>query len=209
MAISGVLSFADRSHPDSSPATVTQDFPLLDRLAAETRQGFVGMARRMMGRLHLDQNGLSPEEAYQAAWDILCRRIQQGKIQPILTRETFEPIFATLVHHVLSDERRRQRARKRRGGVVHLSALEGGGFDAIDERSPGPDERASADEQARWLLHLLRRHDKSLRAIAVMKGKGYTHERIASILRVSTATVERRLAMIRSILEPYSGRRRG
>ena len=47
-----------------------------------------------------------------------------------------------------------------------------------------------------------------MRALAVMRMKGYTNEEAARLLGVSLATVERRMGQVRAILEAWHDQQR-
>src|SRR5262249_30621544 len=97
---------------------------LLDRYAEESRKDYVRMAGRWIRRLGIDELGLAPEGAYGAAWVMLLEDLRDGKVSAgaILAREPLDRIFGLRLLKVLFIERRRQRAGKRRWGLVSRMA---------------------------------------------------------------------------------------
>jgi DNA-directed RNA polymerase specialized sigma24 family protein len=200
-SMSGISSspHGDGVQPFPAPA---EAFDALARFADQHGDHYLVLARRWIRWHRLNAVWFPPEDAIGEALVVLCRRIHLGTVQPIPDLAEFRRRFPAALKQVIIDRRRRQHAGKRDArGAVYLSTLVEWGFDKIDEGTLGPEEVASGHEQVRRLLDLLRRHDKRLRAVAVMKMKRYTNAEIAGILRISTATAERMLREIRSILE--------
>lgn len=192
--------------PRMQPEPVTAEVrAVLERFARETRESYVREARVWSLRLGINAIHLAPEGAVNAAWVVLCKRLQQGKVRSIGDREDFDKVFTLLLFHVLVSERRRQHARKRgrdAGEAVYLSALEAAGFDTIDQHARPAGERAGEDEQALWLVDLLRGEGERLRAVALLKMEGLTNREIASTLDRPIWEVKRNLDKIRTILRP-------
>ena len=74
-----------------------------------------------------------------------------------------------------------------------------GGFDDLKDDGPTPEEAALLAEEVETLLGRL--PDPALRQLAVWKLEGYTNAEIAQMQGRSLTTVERRLAIIRRLLQ--------
>lgn len=72
-----------------------------------------------------------------------------------------------------------------------------GGFDRLTSESPAPDIAAVMADQMQQLLATL--PDETAQKIAALKMDGFTHDEIASKLKVNIRTVERRLKQIREL----------
>lgn len=174
----------------------------IGRLTDGERERNLRLAKRWISEHHLNAAWFSPDDAIDEALLVLCRRICTGTVRPVSGLAEFRRRFRSTLKQVIVDRRRRQHAGKRDARrTISLSLLVESGFDRIDERARRSEEIASGKEQLRRRLDLLRRRDRRLRAIAVMKMKEYANDAMARLLKVSIPTVERMSREIRSILE--------
>jgi RNA polymerase sigma factor (sigma-70 family) len=202
--MSGPPSSGDRDRIDSIPETDGDPVVSLDRFAEQSRTKYIGMVRRWIRRFHIDETGLSAEDAVNGAWVVVCQRVRNGSLSPIHIPEGFENVFTPILRQYLVDHCRQERARKRaRMGKwrrVHVSQ------DILDMReSTGPraEQLVIGEKQIEWLLAILDRQDPSLRTMVVLKMEGFSNEQAASSLQRSVKTVERWLREVRSILRDH------
>jgi RNA polymerase sigma factor (sigma-70 family) len=202
--MSGPTSSGDRDRIDSIPETDGDPVVSLDRFAEQSRTKYIGMARHWIRRFHIDEIGLSADEAVNGAWVVLCQRIRNGSLPPIRTLGGFEKVFRPILRQNLVDQCRQERARKRarigKWRRVHVSQ------DILDMReSPGPlpEQLVIGEKQIEWLLAILDRQDPSLRTMVVLKMEGFSNEQAASSLQRSVKTIERWLREVRSILRDH------
>ena len=115
-------------------------------------------------------------------------------------------LLVVLTARKAADLLRHDHRKKRGGGMVRDESAgrpaEGdsgpAGLDDLPGDDPSPLEAALLAEEVETLLARLR--DPMLRQVAVWKLEGYTNAEIATGLGCSEPTVERRLAIIRRLL---------
>jgi DNA-directed RNA polymerase specialized sigma24 family protein len=164
----------------------------------------VGLARK---RLQAAPRRVADEEdAALSAFNSFCRRAEQGQFPDLKDRDGLWALLVVLTARKAADLVKHQGREKRGGGQVHGdSALRvaddsgAGGFDDLEGDETTPDEAAILAEEMESLLGRLR--DPALRQVAVWKLEGYTNAEIAQMQGRSMATVERRLAVIRRLLQ--------
>jgi DNA-directed RNA polymerase specialized sigma24 family protein len=167
------------------------------RLVALARQKLKGAPARFADE----------EDAALSAFDSFCRRAEQGLFPDLKDRDGLWALLVVLTARKAADVLRHHHREKRGGGMVHgdsaLPAAEGdsspGGLDLLPGDGPTPEEAALLAEEVESLLARLR--DPGLRQVAVWKLEGYTNADIATRLGCSEPTVERRLAIIRRLLQ--------
>ena len=167
------------------------------RLVALARKKLHGTPRR----------AADEEDAALSAFDSFCRRAEQGQFPDLKDRDGLWALLVVLTARKVADLVRHHQRDKRGGGKVHgdsgLRPAEGesgpGGFEDVADDGPTPQEAALLAEEVETLLGRLR--DPALRQVAVWKLEGYTNTEIADKQGRSLATVERRLALIRRLLE--------
>jgi DNA-directed RNA polymerase specialized sigma24 family protein len=153
------------------------------------------------------------EDAALSAFDSFCRSAERGRFPRLADRDDLWRLLVVITARKAVDVAERERRLKRGGGEVRGdSALgdpaacdgAGGGWEHIVGKEPTPEFAAQAAEEAGRLLDSL--GDPALRSIAVWKMEGFTNDEIAARLGCATATVERRLRVIRKLWEEEGGR---
>jgi DNA-directed RNA polymerase specialized sigma24 family protein len=147
------------------------------------------------------------EDVALSAFHSFCRGAGEGRFPRLDDRDDLWQLMVLLTARKASNLVRQERRQKRGSGKVYnASALPASGhagreaalLDLIG-REPDPSFAAQVAEQCRRLVQLL--GDSTLQAVALWKMEGHTNEEIAAKLGRSTVTVERKLALIRSIWE--------
>jgi DNA-directed RNA polymerase specialized sigma24 family protein len=166
------------------------------RLVALARQKLQAVPRRVADE----------EDAALSAFDSFCRRAEKGQFPDLKDRDSLWALLVVLTARKAADLVKHQHREKRGGGMVHGdSALQPaedsgpGGFDDLESDEPTPEEAAILAEEVENLLGRLR--EPALRQVAVWKLEGYTNVEIAQRQGCSLPTVERRLAIIRRLLQ--------
>jgi DNA-directed RNA polymerase specialized sigma24 family protein len=146
------------------------------------------------GRLRDLRRGAADEEDVALnAFDSFCRGAEQGRFELLLDRNDLWHLLAVLTVRKAIDLRRREKG----------PPAPEQDFEQLLSREPTPENVAEMADECRRLFDLL--GDPDLRAIALWKMDGDTNEEIAARLGCVVRTVERRLAMIRSIWEAEVG----
>ncbi|MFO0841904.1 MAG: ECF-type sigma factor [Gemmataceae bacterium] len=164
------------------------------RLVALARRRLQGGARRVADE----------EDAALSAFDSFCRRAERGQFPDLKDREGLWALLVVLTARKVADQVKHDGRDKRGGGQVRGdSALHGGegeaGLDGLAGDDPTPEEAALLAEEVETLLGRLL--DPVVRQVAVYKLEGYSNAEIASRQGCSVPTVERRLAIIRRLLQ--------
>jgi RNA polymerase sigma factor (sigma-70 family) len=167
------------------------------RLVALARKKLHGSARRVADE----------EDAALNAFDSFCRRAEQGYFPDLKDRDGLWALLVQLTTRKAANLVRYHQSEKRGGGHVQGdSALwpadgtsSAGGFDAMQDNGPTPEEAAILAEEVGRLLNGL--HDPRLRQAAMCKLEGYSNAEIAARQGCSEPTVERRFAIIRRLLK--------
>jgi DNA-directed RNA polymerase specialized sigma24 family protein len=115
---------------------------------------------------------------------------REGALPELAGRDNVIRVLARLTLQKVCEVRRREERRRRR--VRGESVLGEAGFDPFPSREPPPEFEAEINR----LLDLLETDE--LRTIALMRMHRYGREEIAAELGCSVATLDRRLAVIRS-----------
>ena len=143
------------------------------------------------------------EDAALSAFDSFCRGAARGRFPQLSDRDDLWRLLVVITARKASDVAERERRAKRGGGRLRgdsvLQGSAGDGWGQVMGREPTPAFAAQAAEECRRLLDVL--DDEELRSIALWKMEGYTNEEIAGRLGCATATVERRLWLIRKLWE--------
>ncbi len=129
----------------------------------------------------------------------LWRGARAGRFRKVQNRDELWWLLLKLTRMKIADDSRKRSAQKRGGNIPHVALSKdsehGATFEELVSQEPTPDDLVALDEEFSRLLSDLR--DDQLRRIAILRMEGYSHEEIASELDVSTATVARKLRLIR------------
>lgn len=154
----------------------------------------VELARHRAGRSSSDGESIA-SSVFASLW----RGAKAGRFRTVQNRDELWWLLLKLTRMKISDAVRERTAQKRGGNVTHVGlttdAGEGGTFEYVLSQEPTPDDLVALDEEFARLLSELR--DDQLRRIAIFRMEGYSREEIADEMGISTATVTRKLRLIR------------
>lgn len=162
----------------------------------------VDIARRKLGNA---PRGIADEEDIaQSVFRSVCRGAASGRFRDLKTRDDLWWMLLAITRQKVVNHIRRETAQKRGTGRVQSEAALAGiadgsqifTLDQLVGDEPTPEFLVMLEEQNRRLLSLLR--DDLLRRIAICRIEGYTVAEIATVLALSTRSVERKLQLIRS-----------
>jgi len=150
-------------------------------------------------RRHADESDVVVE-----AFDSFCRDARQGVFPQTTDRQDFWRLMVMYTARKAVDQIRRQRRKVRGGDRVFGESVFGAdgqapGLDQAIGNEPTPEFAAMMAETGNRVLTAL---PADHRPVAVMAMEGYTNQEVASRLRCSLSTVERRMRSIRKILQP-------
>jgi DNA-directed RNA polymerase specialized sigma24 family protein len=175
---------------------------LWDRYFAQ----MVGLARaRLRG---FPRRAVDEEDIALNAFDSFCRGAEAGRFPQLQDRENLWPLLVVITARKAVDARQHEARQKRGAGAVQgesawfdighgSDAL--AGIDAVIGAEPTPAFAAEVAEQLQRLLGAC--HSTELRAVVLWKMEGYTNQEIAKKMGCVERTVERRLHLIRGLLE--------
>jgi RNA polymerase sigma factor (sigma-70 family) len=164
----------------------------------------VGLARTKLRGVR--RGAADEEDVALSAFDSFSRGLAQGRFPRLDDRQNLWDLLVVITVRKAIDLRQRETRQKRGGGKVAgesvldglLGPEEGGvGIEQVVGAEPTPALAAQVAEQVERLLALLPKEE--VRTVARMKLEGYTNAEIAERLGCADATVERRLALIRSL----------
>ncbi len=141
---------------------------------------------------------VGPEDIAASVFESLYRGARAGRFQSVQNRDELWWLLLQITNQKTINYIRRECAQKRTGrrcpaDVNELMLQE------TATRTPTPEYCLILEEEYRRLLELLR--DELLREIAGCRLEGYTNVEIAERLGISTATVTRKLRLIRKTWE--------
>jgi DNA-directed RNA polymerase specialized sigma24 family protein len=146
------------------------------------------------------------EDVALSAFHSFCDRVVRGQFPQLEDRDDLWRLLATITARKVVSTIRHQTRQKRGGGhVLGESALmdaEQGDAQGVAQalsREPTPEEAAQFAESYERLIAIL--DTPTLKTIALSKLEGQSTEEIASELRVSIRTVDRKLELIRALWE--------
>lgn len=170
-----------------------------------------------LARRHLrgvPRRAADEEDVVLAAFDSFCRGVEAGRYPDLRDRSgLWQVLLSMTVNKAVDLIRHAGRDKRDWRRTVTQSELEEGfpGSDAerfeamLHSDEPDPAFASEIADQLEWLLRQL--NDEQLRQIALFKLQGYTNAEIASHLGCAVSTVERRLVLVRKLLEAeYGGR---
>lgn len=162
----------------------------------------LGVARKHLGPA--PRRSFDEEDVAVSVFECLRRGAQEGRFVAMRDRTELWKLLVTIAKQKAIDRVRHETAQKRGGGAVYGESdrQQTGGAHAdvhsIDDliaSEPTPEELAQIEEQKMRLFSLLR--DGSVRRVAVYRLQGYTNQETASLLGITTRSVERKLRLIR------------
>jgi DNA-directed RNA polymerase specialized sigma24 family protein len=163
----------------------------------------VALARTKLGAL--PRGPADEEDVAISAMQSLFQGFERDRFPDLYDRHNLWSLLAKITARKAINERQKQTAKKRGGGVPRLSVGPTGGDDSMPRCDPsdddlGPDFIVTMEEEMRRLMAIL--PDETLRRIAGRKLEGYSSAEIATELGVVERTVERKLALIRATWAP-------
>jgi DNA-directed RNA polymerase specialized sigma24 family protein len=169
-------------------------------------QKMVQLARARLGGA--PRRAADEEDAAVSAFDSLCRGAAAGRFPQLCDRDNLWPLLVVITARKVIDARQHETRKKRGGGAVQgesawLNACDGSDRDGGIELVVGPEPTPAfavevAEQTQRWLDAL---DSEELRSVALWKMEGYSNQEIADKLGCVERTVERRLGLIRRLLE--------
>ncbi len=157
----------------------------------------VALARRKLGS---SPRGCEDEEDVAlSALDSFFRGIANQRFPKLRDRDNLWSLLATLTARKAINQRKRQAALKRGGGIgkLTLDAPDWNQLQELIDDEIGPDFIVAIQDECQQLMEALA--DDKLRQIATWKLEGWTNAEVAGELGVVERTVERKLELIRSI----------
>ena len=170
----------------------------------------VGLARKKLREM--PRRVADEEDVALSAFDSFCSGAKEGRFPRVTGRDDLWPLLVTITARKALQLLRQQGRQKRGGGAVRgESAFQappaGGdkdpGLEQIVGSEPTPEFAAQMAEECQRQLGQLGEGD--LREVAVLKMEGYANEEIAAKLGCVPRTVERKVALIRSLWEQHTG----
>jgi DNA-directed RNA polymerase specialized sigma24 family protein len=167
----------------------------------------VRQTRRWLRRTPV--KAVDAEDIALSAFDSFCRRAEQGRFPKLFDRDDLWQLLVVIAFRKACNQVKHEAGQRPRNGQVYeASALAmedaddaGSIFCHLIGREPDPALVVEMADSCRRLLEMLLTAE--LRDVAVWKMEGYTNEEIAAKLKGgkgrSLATVERKLALIRTI----------
>jgi DNA-directed RNA polymerase specialized sigma24 family protein len=203
---------ADPDSPDESVTRWLGHLKAGDRAAAQPlwERYFDRLVRVARGRLSARiRRAADEEDVALSAFDSFVRAAEAGRFPRLDDRDDLWAVLVTLTERKANARVDRETAKKRGGGAVRGDSVlgpdaPGGGYDA-PAPDPTPAMAAEVAEECERLLAALDAHGPDLRPIALWKLEGYSNAEIAAKAGKSVATVERKLALIRSLWAAVPG----
>lgn len=149
------------------------------------------------------------EDIALSAFNSFCLRAEQGRFPKLFDRGDLWQLLVVIAFRKMCNEVKHEARRQPRNGRVYpISALTSADaddlatiFPCLIGRDPDPSLAFQVAESCRHLLEML--PTQELRDVAVWKLEGYTNEEMAAKMKRgqgrSLATVERKLALIRTV----------
>ena len=139
-------------------------------------------------------------DAANSAFHSLCRGLAEGRIEAE-NRDALWGLLAVITSRKISAQRRFLNRKKRGGGDVlgesGFAEFGDAGINAIDGDQRTPDVLAEISESCAQLLNAL--PDETMKTIVLRKFQGAKNGEVASELKYTRRTIERKLERIRRI----------
>jgi DNA-directed RNA polymerase specialized sigma24 family protein len=181
----------------------------IDQLADKNQQAAEQLWQHVAGRLQefaaqkLDvqtRRHYDEQDAANSAFHSLCRGLSEGRIEAE-NRDALWGLLAVITSRKISAQQRYLNRQKRGGGAVRGESafveLGGAGINEVGGNQSQPDELAEVSESCAQLLDAL--PDDTMKKIVLLKFQGATNAEIASELKCTERTIERKLERIRRI----------
>jgi DNA-directed RNA polymerase specialized sigma24 family protein len=165
----------------------------------------VGLARKKLREM--PRRVADEEDVALSAFDSFCSGVKEGRFPRVTGRDDLWPLLVIITARKALQLLRQQGRQKRGGGAVRGDSAfqpaaagdDEPGLEQVVGSEPTPEFAAQMAEECQRLLGQL--GDGDLREVAVWKMEGYSNEEIAAKLGCVPRTVERKVALIRSLWE--------
>ena len=158
-------------------------------------QEFAAQKLDVQTRRHYDEH-----DAANSAFHSLCRGLSEGRME-VENRDALWGLLAVITSRKISAQQRHINRQKRGSGAVRGESgfveLGVAGINAVVGDQSPPDELVEVSESCAQLLDAL--PDEALKKIVLLKFQRATNAEIASELKCTERTVERKLERIRRI----------
>jgi DNA-directed RNA polymerase specialized sigma24 family protein len=196
--------FQSGSLDDASVSEWVRDLKQGDAEAAQQLwnryfEQLVTQAQRRLRKHNCPEGAVVPEDVAVSVFESIWRGANAGRFHNVNDRDELWWLLQALTHRKVVDHIRHATAQRRFPGHVPqplAGSSSGAGFRELMAQEPTPEYLAILEEQYLFLLGLLR--DSKLREIAVLKVEGWTSDEICEQLSVSSATMNRKLKLIRT-----------
>lgn len=160
--------------------------------------------RRLAGLARLKLRGTAlaaanEEDVALSAFASFCRGVEHGRFAHLHDRDNLWHLLVVITLRKSAHHLRRQQQQKRGGPFSVADPALSRELAQIVSREPTPEFAAEVAEECRRLLDRLQ--DAGLEAVALWKMEGYTNAEIAAQLGCSGRSIERKLALIRTLWE--------
>jgi DNA-directed RNA polymerase specialized sigma24 family protein len=177
---------------------------------AELKHGDPEAARQIWDRYfprlcRFSRNKLGPtarraqdeEDLALSAINALCAGAVDGRFQQLMNRDDLWQILIMIASRKAANVLRRPSIRRESGeGDFSPAGSQSWTLDLLADSPASPEFLDSVDIHCEELLSLL---SEKLRAVAILKLRGYSNEEIANLRQRGLSTIERYLQMIREI----------
>jgi DNA-directed RNA polymerase specialized sigma24 family protein len=164
----------------------------------------VGLARKRLQET--PRRAADEEDVALSAFDSFCRGAEQGRFPRLTDRDNLWHLLVTITARKALQLVRHERRQKRGGGAVRGDSAFHGTPESPDEEpgleqvvGPEPSPEFAAQMAEEYQLLLARLGEGDLRLVAVWKMEGHSNEDIAAKLGCVPRTVERKVALIRTL----------
>lgn len=194
------------------PGSITAALHALEEMDAEAAQVlwdryFERLCAFSEGRIYRRHRRLvSPDEIAADAFMALVYGVQQKKFEKVRNRDELWQMLTLIASRLIIQTHKYHGREKRGGGFKRLSGPNSSsatGRSTVDflMEEITPDSIVELEELSQRLLQLL--PSDQLRQIALRRMAGYSTSEIAAELDCTTRTIERKLAMIRTVWNSF------
>lgn len=174
-----------------------------DEHAAEQLWRHISERLEEFARRHLDaktRRRYDEQDAANSAFHSLCRGLADGRFA-LENRDALWGLLAVITSRKIAAQRRLLRRQKRGGGAERgesgFAAFGDIGINGVDANQTTPDVLAEVSESCEQLLNAI--PDEILKQIVLLKLQGWKNGEVASELKCTQRTIERKLERIRRI----------